>query len=161
MTSAVAVLITIAARFGFIPYGLPHQAELPPLSLGFVSLITKVTAPIASFVKAEGGAHSLAHRLSRRTFYIAFGSFLLAVSLRFVMMDDLNEPGFAPGRPGTDWEPVDTRVQQQPVGAHFPALVVLVEETHAEETVRVPTGLSDERHRPTADQSRRPRRDRA
>ena len=83
-SSGVAVPITIAGTIGFILAGLPHQAQLPPLSLGFVSLIgLAVTAPIASFV-APYGAH-LAHRLSRRTLEIAFGCFLLAVSLRFLV----------------------------------------------------------------------------
>jgi len=83
-SAGVAVPITVAGTIGFIVAGLPHQAELPPLSLGFVSLIgLAVTAPIASLV-APHGAH-LAHRLPRRTLEIAFGSFLLAVSLRFVV----------------------------------------------------------------------------
>jgi uncharacterized membrane protein YfcA len=83
-SSGVAVPITIAGAIGFVLAGLPHQAELPPLSLGFVSLIgLAVTAPIASFV-APYGAH-LAHRLSRRTLEIAFGGFLLLVSLRFLV----------------------------------------------------------------------------
>jgi uncharacterized protein len=83
-SAGVAVPITIAGTIGFILAGLPHQAELPPLSLGFVSLIgLAVTAPIASLV-APYGAH-LAHRLPRRTLEIAFGGFLLAVSLRFVV----------------------------------------------------------------------------
>jgi uncharacterized membrane protein YfcA len=83
-SSGVAVPITIAGAIGFVLAGLPHQAQLPPLSLGFVSLIgLAVTAPIASFV-APYGAH-LAHRLSRRTLEIAFGSFLLLVSLRFLV----------------------------------------------------------------------------
>ena len=60
--------------------GLPHQAELPPLSLGFVSLIgLAVTAHVAPY-----RAH-LAHRLPPRTFEIAFGCFLLLVSLRFLV----------------------------------------------------------------------------
>jgi uncharacterized membrane protein YfcA len=83
-SSGVAVPITIAGAIGFILAGLPHQAQLPPLSLGFVSLIgLAVTAPIASFV-APYGAH-LAHRLSRRTLEVAFGCFLLLVSLRFLV----------------------------------------------------------------------------
>jgi uncharacterized protein len=83
-SSGVAVPITIAGAIGFILAGLPHQAQLPPLSLGFVSLIgLAVTAPIASFV-APYGAH-LAHRLPRRTLEIAFGCFLLLVSLRFLI----------------------------------------------------------------------------
>ena len=83
-SAGVAVPITIAGTVGFILAGFPHQAELPPLSLGFVSLIgLAVTAPIASFV-APYGAH-LAHRLSRRTLEVAFGSYLLLVSLRFLV----------------------------------------------------------------------------
>ena len=83
-SSGVAVPVVIAGAIGFMLAGLPHQAELPPLSLGFVSLIGfAVIAPVASYV-APYGAH-LAHRLPRRTLEIAFGAFLLAVSLRFLV----------------------------------------------------------------------------
>jgi uncharacterized protein len=83
-SSGVAVPVAIAGAIGFMLAGLPHQAQLPPLSLGFVSLIgLAVVAPVASLV-APYGAH-LAHRLSRRTLEIAFGSFLLLVSLRFLV----------------------------------------------------------------------------
>jgi uncharacterized membrane protein YfcA len=40
-------------------------------------------APVASYV-APYGAH-LAHRMSRRMLEVAFGCFLLAVSMRFVI----------------------------------------------------------------------------
>jgi uncharacterized membrane protein YfcA len=80
----VAVPITIAGAIGFVLAGLPHQTELPPLSLGFVSLIgLAVTAPVASYV-APYNAY-LAHRLPRRSLEIAFGAFLLAVLLRFLV----------------------------------------------------------------------------
>jgi uncharacterized protein len=83
-SSGVAVPIAIAGAIGFVFAGLRHQAELPPLSLGFVSLIgLAVIAPVASYV-APYGAH-LAHRLPRRVLEIAFGAFLLAVSLRFLV----------------------------------------------------------------------------
>jgi uncharacterized protein len=83
-SSGVAVPIAIAGSIGFVFAGLRHQAELPPLSLGFVSLIgLAVIAPVASYV-APYGAH-LAHRLPRRVLEIAFGAFLLAVSLRFLV----------------------------------------------------------------------------
>jgi len=83
-SSGVAVPITVAGAIGFILAGLPHEAELPPFSLGFVSLIgLAVTAPVASFV-APYGAH-LAHRLPRRTLEIAFGCFLELVALRFLV----------------------------------------------------------------------------
>ena len=83
-SSGIAVPITIAGAIGFVLAGLPHQARLPPFSLGFVSLIgLVVTAPAASFV-APYGAH-LAHRLPRRTLEIAFGCFLQLVALRFLI----------------------------------------------------------------------------
>ena len=83
-SSGVAVPVAIAGAIGFMLAGLPHQAELPPLSLGFGSLIgLAVTAPVASYV-APYGAH-LAHRLPPRTLEIAFGCFLLLVSLRFLV----------------------------------------------------------------------------
>jgi uncharacterized protein len=83
-SSGVAVPIAIAGAIGFVFAGLPHEADLPPLSLGFVSLIgLAVIAPVASYV-APYGAH-LAHRLPRRVLEIAFGAFLLAVSLRFLV----------------------------------------------------------------------------
>ena len=54
-SSGVAVPITIAGAIGFMLAGLPHQAELPPLSLGFVSLIgLAVTAPVASSSRPTG-----------------------------------------------------------------------------------------------------------
>jgi uncharacterized protein len=83
-SAGIGVPITIAGAIGFVIAGLPHQALLPPLSLGFVSLIGVVLmAPISSFVAPYGAR--LAHRLSRRTMEVAFGCFLLAVSVRFLL----------------------------------------------------------------------------
>ncbi len=83
-SAGIGVPITIAGTIGFILAGLPHQALLPPLSLGFVSLIGLVVmAPVSSFVAPYGAR--LAHKLSRRRLEIAFGCFLLLVSLRFVV----------------------------------------------------------------------------
>lgn len=80
----LGVPITIAGTIGYMLAGLSHQAALPPLSIGFVSLIAfAVMAPVSSFV-ASYGAH-LAHRLSRRRLETAFGLFLLAVSARFLI----------------------------------------------------------------------------
>jgi len=83
-SAGIGVPITIAGTLGFILAGLPHQSLLPSFSLGFVSLIGLVVmAPVSSFVAPYGARH--APRLSRRKLEIAFGSFLLLVSLRFVV----------------------------------------------------------------------------
>ncbi len=83
-SAGIGVPITIAGAIGFMLAGLPHQALLPPLSIGFVSLLGLVLmAPVSSFVAPYGAR--LAHRLSRRTLEIAFGCFLLLVSLRFLV----------------------------------------------------------------------------
>jgi uncharacterized membrane protein YfcA len=83
-SSGLAVPITIAGTIGFILAGLPHQSQLPPFSLGFVSLIgLVVVAPVSSFMAPYGAR--LAHRLRRRTLEIAFGCFLELVALRFLV----------------------------------------------------------------------------
>jgi len=82
-SAGLGVPITIAGTLGFILAGLPHQAELPPLSLGFISLIgLMVMAPVSSFTAPYGAR--LAHRLSRRKLEVAFGLFLMLMSLRFL-----------------------------------------------------------------------------
>ena len=82
-SAGIVVPIAIAGTLGYTLAGLPHQAQMPPFSLGFVSLIGfALMAPVSS-VTASHGAR-LAHVLSRRTLEIAFGLFLLAASLRFL-----------------------------------------------------------------------------
>jgi uncharacterized protein len=82
-SSGVGVPITIAGTIGYMLAGLSHQALMPPLSIGFVSLLGVVLmAPVAS-ITAPYGAH-LAHALSKQRLEIAFGVFLLLVSLRFL-----------------------------------------------------------------------------
>jgi uncharacterized membrane protein YfcA len=82
-SAGLGVPITIAGAIGYMLAGLPHQAELPPLSIGFVSFIGfAVMAPISSF-SAPYGAR-LAHRLPGRSLEIGFGIFLMLVSARFV-----------------------------------------------------------------------------
>jgi uncharacterized membrane protein YfcA len=64
--------------------GLPQQGLMPPLSIGFVSLIgVAVMAPVSSFTAAYGAR--LAHAWPKRRLEIAFGLFLLAVAVRFVI----------------------------------------------------------------------------
>ena len=70
-SAGIGVPITIAGTIGYIAAGLPHQALLPPMSLGFVPLIgVAVIAPISSWA-APWGAR-LAHA-PRRWLEIAFG----------------------------------------------------------------------------------------
>jgi uncharacterized membrane protein YfcA len=83
-SAGLGVPITIVGTLGYILAGLPQQALLPPLSLGFVSLIgVAVMAPVSSLTAPYGAR--LAHRLSRRALEIAFSSFLLLVSARFLV----------------------------------------------------------------------------
>jgi uncharacterized protein len=83
-SSGLGVPITIVGTIGYILAGLPHQALLPPFSLGFVSLIGLVVMAPVSSLTAPYGAR-LAHTLSRRTLEIAFSCFLLLVSARFLV----------------------------------------------------------------------------
>jgi uncharacterized membrane protein YfcA len=83
-SAGLGVPITLIGAVGYVLAGLPHQALLPPLSIGFVSLAgLALMAPISSFTAAYGAR--LAHGLSRRRLEIAFGIFLLLVALRFVV----------------------------------------------------------------------------
>lgn len=83
-SAGLGVPITIAGTVGYVLAGLPHQALLPPLSIGFVSLIGfAVMAPVASLTAAYGAR--LAHRLPKRKLEIAFGLFLLAAAMRFLL----------------------------------------------------------------------------
>jgi uncharacterized membrane protein YfcA len=83
-SAGLGVPITIVGTLGYILAGLPHQALLPPLSLGFVSLIgVAVMAPVSSLAAPYGA--QLAHRLSRRTLELAFSCFLLLISARFLV----------------------------------------------------------------------------
>ncbi len=81
-SSGLGVPITIAGAVGFMFAGWPKMALLPPLSIGYVSLIGLVImAPVSSYTAAYGA--KLAHRLSKRQLEIGFGIFLLLVALRF------------------------------------------------------------------------------
>jgi uncharacterized membrane protein YfcA len=78
------VPVTLAATLGYVVAGLGREALLPPFSLGFVSPIGFVLmAPISSLTATYGAR--IAHALPRRQLEIAFGVFLLAVSVRFLV----------------------------------------------------------------------------
>src|SRR5882762_7629428 len=83
-SAGLGVPITIAGTIGYMLGGLPQQALLPPLSVGFVSLVGfAVMAPVSSFTAPYGAR--LAHALPKRRLEIALGIFLLVVSARFVV----------------------------------------------------------------------------
>jgi uncharacterized membrane protein YfcA len=83
-SAGIGVPITIAGTIGYCLAGLPHQALLPPLSIGFVSVMGVVMiAPISSYVAPLGAR--LAHALPRRTLEIGFGLFLLLAAARFLL----------------------------------------------------------------------------
>ncbi|HEY1796712.1 MAG TPA: sulfite exporter TauE/SafE family protein [Stellaceae bacterium] len=82
--SGIGVPITIAGTVGYVLAGLDRHAELPPLSIGFVSLIGVVMiAPISSYVAPLGAR--IAHTVPKRGLEIAFGLFLILVSARFIV----------------------------------------------------------------------------
>ena len=83
-SAGLGVPITIAGTLGYLIAGLPHQLQLPPLSVGFVSVIGVVMiAPISSWIAPLGAR--LAHALPKRRLEIGFGLFLIAASLRFLV----------------------------------------------------------------------------
>jgi uncharacterized protein len=83
-SAGLGVPIAIAGALGYLIAGLPHRALLPPLSLGFVSVIGVILiAPISSWIAPLGAR--LAHALPKRQLEIGFGLFLIAASLRFAV----------------------------------------------------------------------------
>jgi len=81
-SAGVGVLIAIPGTIGYVLAGY-GQPDLPPGSLGFVSLFAfALTIPTSLLTTRFGVA--LAHRMSRRSLEIAFGSFLLLVAARFI-----------------------------------------------------------------------------
>jgi uncharacterized membrane protein YfcA len=83
ISAGLGVLISVLGTAGFMIAGWPQQALVPPLSIGFVSLIGFVLmAPIAAYVAPLGAR--LAHSMPKRRLEVAFGLFLIAVSVRFL-----------------------------------------------------------------------------
>jgi uncharacterized protein len=84
ISAGLGVPISLAGTIGYALAGLRYQALMPPLSIGFISIIALVImAPVSSFFAVYGAR--LAHALSRRRLEIAFGVFLLAVAVRFLL----------------------------------------------------------------------------
>jgi uncharacterized protein len=82
-SAGLGVPITIAGTLGYMLAGLPQQSLMPPLTIGFVSLIgVALMAPVSSFTATYGAR--LAHWMPKRRLEIVFGIFLLLVSVRFL-----------------------------------------------------------------------------
>lgn len=81
-SAGVGVLIAIPGTIGYVLAGL-GRADLPPGSLGFVSLFAFFLTIPTSLLTTRFGV-ALAHRLSSRSLEIAFGSFLVLVAARFL-----------------------------------------------------------------------------
>ncbi|CAN1510406.1 COG0730 Predicted permeases [Rhabdaerophilaceae bacterium] len=82
-SSGLGVLISIPGALSYVGAGWSKMATLPPLSIGYVSLLGfALIAPTSTLIAPYGAR--LAHRLGKRTLEIAFGCFLLVVSMRFV-----------------------------------------------------------------------------
>jgi uncharacterized membrane protein YfcA len=83
-SAGIGVPITIAGTIGYVLAGWRHTAEMPVLTLGFVSLIGfALIAPVSIYTASYGVR--LAHWLPRRKLEIAFAIFLAIVSLRFLL----------------------------------------------------------------------------
>jgi uncharacterized membrane protein YfcA len=81
-SAGLGALISLPGAVAFMIAGWPHQAAMPALSIGFVSLIgIALIAPVSALVAPIGVR--LAHGLSRRALEICFGLFLAAISARF------------------------------------------------------------------------------
>ena len=73
-SAGLGVPITIVGTIGFMLAGLPRQGLMPPLSVGYVSLIGfALMAPISSLTASYGAR--LAHAMSRRGLEIGSGRF--------------------------------------------------------------------------------------
>lgn len=82
-SAGLGVLISIPGTLGYVWAGWPRMDLLPPLSLGYVSLIGAALIIPASVWFAPLGV-KLAHGFTKRQLEVAFGVFLLLVGLRFI-----------------------------------------------------------------------------
>ena len=78
----IGLIISLPGTAGFVVAGW-NNPLLPPMSLGFVSLIGFALIAPATVLTAPLGA-KIAHGLSRRHLNLVFGIFLLATSVRMV-----------------------------------------------------------------------------
>ena len=82
-SAGLGALIAVPGTLGYVVSGLPHLSELPPLSLGYISLPGLVLVGGVATLAAPLGAR-LAHGFSKRQLETGFGIYLLLIGLRFV-----------------------------------------------------------------------------
>lgn len=82
--AGIGAIIPIPGIVGYAIGGWPHMPELPPLSIGYVSLVGFICMAPVSTLFAPLGAR-FAHSLSRRTLELGFGIFLLIMATRFFL----------------------------------------------------------------------------
>ena len=83
-SSGLGIWIALPGMIGYMIAGWPQMHLLPPLSIGYVSLIGLALFAPASVLAAPYGA-KLAHAMSRRKLEVAFAVFLYAASFRFLV----------------------------------------------------------------------------
>ena len=82
--AGLGVPIAITGAIGFMLAGLPHQSQMPPLSIGYVSIIGFVVmAPVSSYVAGLGAR--LALRTPRRRLEIMLGLYMALIAVRFTI----------------------------------------------------------------------------
>ncbi|HRK23542.1 MAG TPA: sulfite exporter TauE/SafE family protein [Beijerinckiaceae bacterium] len=82
-SAGLGVLISIPGALGYVLAGWSQMAVLPPLSLGFISVLGfLLVAPTSTFLAPYGAR--LAHATPKRRLEIGFGCFLLLTAARFV-----------------------------------------------------------------------------
>jgi uncharacterized membrane protein YfcA len=80
--SGVGLIVSIPGTLGYVITGWGHPG-LPPLSMGYVSLIGFALLMPLSLMTVRYGV-SLAHQLSKRQMEMALSAYLIIISLRFI-----------------------------------------------------------------------------
>ncbi len=83
-SSGLGIWIALPGMIGYALAGWPQMHQLPPLSIGYVSLIGLILFAPASVLAAPYGAR-LAHNMPRRRLEVAFAIFMYLASLRFLI----------------------------------------------------------------------------
>lgn len=82
-SSGLGIIISVPGAAAYMVAGWSKMSMLPPLSIGFVSLLGfALVAPTSTFVAPYGAR--IAHAMPKRRLEVAFGCFLVLVCARFV-----------------------------------------------------------------------------